>query len=184
MDTLNKIASTQSQGTQANMQATKRLMDYCHTPSDAKIRYCASQMKLHIHIDAPYPSASKARSRVGGHLLLSENFNPTLQTKHNGEILVVAAILKNMMASAAEAELGGLFINAKERDVLITLSEEMVHPQGPTPMQMDNSTDSGIINETVKLRRSKATDMCFYWVRDRCKKTLHNLLVSRQIQHG
>ena len=84
--------------------------------------------------------------------------------------MVVASILKHVMASAAEAELGSMFINAKEGEVLITSLEEMGHPQGPTPIQKDNSTASGIINETVKQRRSKAIDMRFYWVRDRCKQ--------------
>ena len=41
MTTLNKLASAKSKGTQATMQATKKLMDYCHTHSDATIRYCA-----------------------------------------------------------------------------------------------------------------------------------------------
>ena len=44
MATLNELASVQYQGTQATMQATKKLMDYCHTHSDSKIRYCASQI--------------------------------------------------------------------------------------------------------------------------------------------
>ena len=47
----------------------------------------------------------------------------------------------------------------------------MVHPQGQTPMQTYNSTASGIINKTVKQRRSKAIDMRFNWVRGRCKQT-------------
>ena len=83
---------------------------------------------------------------------------------------MVAAILKYVMASAAEAELGGLFINTKEGEVLRTSLEEMGHPQGPTPMQSDNSTASGIINRTTKQRRPKATDIQFYWVRERCKQ--------------
>ena len=103
MSTLNELASAQFKGTQANIQATKKLRDYFHTQSDATIRYCASQMQLHIHSDASYLSASKARSRVGGHFILSEKCNPTSQTKHNGAVLVVGAILKNVMASAAEA---------------------------------------------------------------------------------
>ena len=97
---------------------------------------------------------------------------------------MVEAILKNVMASAAEAELGGLFINAKEGEVIRTSIEEMGHTQGPLPVQTDNSTASGIINETVKQRRSKDIDMRFYWVRDRCKKTLPHLLGTGQIQHG
>ena len=92
--TLNELASAQSKGTQATMQATKNLMDYCHTHSDTAIRYCASQMQLHIHSNASYLLASKARSRVGGHFFLSDKFNPTSQTKHIRAILVVSAILK------------------------------------------------------------------------------------------
>ena len=184
MTTLNELSSAQSRGTQSKMQATKKLMEYCHTHSDAMIRYCTSQNKLHIHSDASYLSASKARSGVGGHFFISDKFDPTSHTKHNGAVLVIPAILKHVMASAAEAELGGLFFNAKEGEVLRTSFEEMVHPQGPTPIQTDNST-SGFINETVKQRISKAIDMRFYWVRYICKqKTLPNLLVDRQIQHG
>ena len=83
---------------------------------------------------------------------------------------MVAAILKHVMDSAAEEELGGLLINTKEGEVLRTSLEEMGHPQGPAPIQTDNSTASGIINETVKQRRPKSIDMRFYWVRDRCKQ--------------
>ena len=57
-----------------------------------------------------------------------------------------------------------------KKEVLRTSLEVMGHPQGPTPMQTDNSTASCIINKTVKQRRSKSIDMRFYWVRDRCKK--------------
>ena len=170
MTILNELASTQSKGTQANMQAIKKLMDNCHTHSDTKIRYCASQMKLYIHINVSYLSASKSRSRVEGHFFLSENFNPTSQTKHNGAVLVVAAILENVMASVPEALLGGLLINDKEGEVLITSLEEMGHPQGPTHMQTDNSMSSGIINKTVKQHIFKAIEIRFYWVRDICKQ--------------
>ena len=83
---------------------------------------------------------------MGGHFFLSDIFDLTLRTKHNGEVLVLSAILKHVMASAAEAELGGLFINAKEGEVLRTSLEEMLHPQGPTPIQTDNSTALGIID--------------------------------------
>ena len=46
----------------------------------------------------------------------------------------------------------------------------MEHHQHTTPMQTENYTSSGIINETVKQLRFKAIDMRFYWVRDRCKQ--------------
>ena len=43
----------------------------------------------------------------------------------------------------------------------------MGHLQPPTPIQVDNSTACGIANANIKLQRSKAIDMRFYWVRDR-----------------
>ena len=170
MTTLNDWVSAQFKGTQATTQSTKTLMDYCHTHSDDTIRYCVNQMKSHIHSNESYILASKAIFRMGVHFFLSDKFNRTSRTKHNGAVLLVASIFKNMITSAAEAELGCLFINAKEVEVLRTLLEEMVHPQGPTPTQPDNSKASGIINKTVKQRISKATDMRFYRVMDKCQK--------------
>ena len=75
-------------------------------------------MQLHIYSDAWYLSVSKSRSRVGGYFFLSDHFDPSSPTKHNGAVLVVAAILKNVMASAIEAELGGLSINSKEGEAI------------------------------------------------------------------
>ena len=68
-------------------------------------------MVLAVHSDAGYINEPKAQSRAGGHFYLSsdENFPP-----NNGAILNIAQIIKAVMSSAAEAELGALFINAKE----------------------------------------------------------------------
>jgi hypothetical protein len=38
----------------------------------------------------------------------------------NGAILIISKVLKNVMLSAAEAEIGAVFINAKEGAVLRT----------------------------------------------------------------
>ena len=54
------------------------------------------------------------------------------------------------MASPLEVELGGLFINDKKGEVIINTLKEMWHPKQTTPMHTENSTASGIINETVK----------------------------------
>jgi hypothetical protein len=74
------------------------------------------------------------------------------------------------MSSTAEAEIGALYLNAKEATVIRTTLDEMGHPQPATPMETDNSTACGIMNRTVKQVRSKAIDMHFYWVRDRVKQ--------------
>ena len=42
-------------------------------------------------------------------------------------------------------------------------------------MGTDNSTADGIMNVTVKQRRSKAIDMRFYWLRDRVSQKMFNV---------
>jgi hypothetical protein len=100
----------------------------------------------------------------GGHHFLSENVdNPS----NNGAIYNEASIIKSVMSSAAEAEIGALYINARkgleERNIL----EEMGHKQPPTPVQTDNTTADGIVNLRVQPKRTKAMDMRFHWLRDR-----------------
>ena len=81
--------------------------------------------------------------------------------------MIFCGILKFVVASAAEAELGAMFLNAKEaipaRHALATLG----HPQPKTPMQIDNSTAVGVANSNIQPRRTKAMDMRFHWLRDR-----------------
>ena len=43
------------------------------------------------------------------------------------------------MGSAAEAEVGGLYLNALETSPMRTTLEELHHSQLATPMQIDNS---------------------------------------------
>ena len=51
-----------------------------------------------------------------------------------------------------------------------TTLAELGHPQPPTPIRTDNSTANGIVNSTIRQNRSKAIDMCFYWLRDRVQQ--------------
>ena len=78
--------------------------------------------------------------------------------------------MREVLSSAAEAELGALFHNGKEACPLRIALEEMGHPQPATPMATDNYTASGIATDTVKQKRSKAIDMRFYWIRDRVRQ--------------
>jgi hypothetical protein len=88
----------------------------------------------------------------------------------NGAILIVSKVLKHVMSSAAEAEIGAVFINAKEGAVLRTTLEELGHKQPPTPMETDNTTATGYSNCTIKQKRTKAMDIRFYWIKDRVKQ--------------
>ena len=85
----------------------------------------------------------------------------------NGAVLTNCNIMKPVLGSAAEAETGALYFNMCDAVPIRTALEEMGHPQPPTPIVIDNSTASGIANNTIKQRRSKAIDMRFYWVQDR-----------------
>ena len=93
---------------------------------------------------------------------------------NNGAVLNISQILKVVLASAAEAEMGGLFINAKHAVPQRHLLEEMGHPQPPTPIQTDNTTAYGIINNKIQPKATKAMDMRFHWLRDpESKKQFH-----------
>ena len=63
------------------------------------------------------------------------------------------------MASAAEAELGSLFVNAKDVAPIRNTLIEINHPQPPTLIQVENFTAVGIPNEEIKHRMSKAMDI-------------------------
>jgi hypothetical protein len=60
-----------------------------------------------------------------------------------------------------------VFLNAKEGKVLRTTLDELGHPQPPTPLETDNTTETGNINGRIKPKRTRAMDMHFYWVKDR-----------------
>jgi hypothetical protein len=62
---LNYIATEQTAATKKMKSAAGQLLDYLASHPDAKIRFQASDMILHIHSDASYLSVSKARSRLG-----------------------------------------------------------------------------------------------------------------------
>eukprot|EP00957_Ditylum_brightwellii_P089696 6831256-Ditylum_brightwellii.AAC.1 len=66
------------------------------------------------------------------------------------------------MASAAEAELGALFENAKEAVLLRTPLTELGHQQPATTIQVDNSTTHRIVNSNIRQHKSKAIDMQFF----------------------
>jgi len=172
---LGTLATQQANGTRATMEALTQLLNYCATHPHAVIRYTASDMVLWTHSDASYLSAPKGRSRAAGYCFLSTRPTtpPSAQDEpppDNGPVHVLCQIMKSVMSSAAEAELGALFLNAQAICPMRIALEELGHSQPATPLQTDNSTASGIANDTVKQKRSKAIDMRFYWVRDRVRQ--------------
>jgi hypothetical protein len=172
---LSQLAAAQSKATAATDAACRQFLAYAATYPEVSVRYTASDMVLHVHSDASYLSEPDARSRAGGLFYLTARpRDPTVAPTPdstplpmNGPVLVLSSILPGVMASAAEAEYGALFINGKEAVALRNTLTDLGHPQPATPIQTDNSCAAGLANRTVKQRRSKAIDMRFHWVRDR-----------------
>ena len=93
------------------MRKTLKFLDSVTTHPDAILTFNASSMVLNVHSDASYLTEPKARSRAGGHFFMSENDE---DPKNNGAILNTAHMIKSVMSSAAEAEIGALFINSRQ----------------------------------------------------------------------
>ena len=68
------------------------------------------------------------------------------------------------MGSAAEAEIGTCYINARELLPICVCAEEMGNPQVPTPLLVDNITALGFAKKTIKQKMSKAIGMRLYLI--------------------
>jgi len=163
----------------STMIVAKQFMDYAACNPDAVVRFRRSDMQLKISSDAAYLVEPQARSRRGGYFYLGDKRKdplkpPTLEEMlkepKQGPIFTPSHVIKEVCAAASEAECAGLFYNGKDAVPIRTTLEELGWEQDPTPMDTDNSTAEGIANDTVKQRRSKAIDMRYYWVRDRCRQ--------------
>ena len=108
------------------MKRVKQFLDYAASQEEAIITSNASGMVLEIHSDASYLSKKNAHSRAGGHQLLSNNEEPP---PNNGSVLKLSTIIRNVMSSASEAEIGALFLNAKTAVPMRKKLEEIGNPQ-------------------------------------------------------
>jgi hypothetical protein len=145
------------------MQNTKKLvhqlLNYAPTHPDAIITYRSRRdMVLAGHSDASYLLEINARSRAGGHLFMS---NDDTIPSNNGAILTISQIIKAVMSSTAEAKIGALYINCKEAIPARHALEFLGHKQPPTPMQTDNTTALGVVNNNVmkKLKSNVAHNL-------------------------
>ena len=161
---IGSIASAQATPTAQTLELTRILLDYVATHPDAILTYEKSDMVVAVHSDASYSSEAGARSRAGGHFFMSSDVD---DPPNNGAILNTSSIIKSVMSSAAEAELGALYVNASQAVAIRQLLHEMGHKQPRTPIQTDNSTALGVVTNNIQPRRTKSMDMRFYWLRCR-----------------
>lgn len=172
---LSSIAMTQANATEQTEQHVSQLLDYLATNPLASVLYRTSDMILNIHSDASYLNEPNGRSRVAGFFFLGSTSTPTKPITLNGAIHVSCSVIKFTVASAAEAELGALFINCREGKIIRLILEELGHPQPATPVHCDNATAAGIANNSIKKQRSRAMEMCFFWVADQVQRNLFDV---------
>jgi hypothetical protein len=79
-------------------------------------------MILNIHSDASFLSEREAKIQAGVFFYMVSNTDKANRLT-NGAILIIRTVLKHIVSSAAEAEIGAVFLNAKEVNVLHTTLE-------------------------------------------------------------
>ncbi len=149
---LSAIASAQAKPTEETMTHCKQFLDYAATHPDAILTYKRSNMVLMVHINASYLSKPKARRCAGGHFFLSSNKADPIDNK---AVLNIAALIKAFISSAAEAELGALYINACKAVPQRCTLEEMGHKQPPTLMQTNNTAATVVVNNNIQPKCTK-----------------------------
>ena len=107
---LNDISGQQSKPTENVKLKCQELLNYAVTYPNVAVCFYASDIILHIHSYAAYPVIPKSRSCIAGYLYL-DNSNKKLSIL-SGSILIKCKTLKSVLASAAGAEIFGVFHNA------------------------------------------------------------------------
>ena len=88
-------------------------------------------MILAGHSDAVFNNETRALSRSGAHIFLSENES---FPRWNRPLLTIAQIMKYVVCSAAETEMTALFLTAKDMVPLCYTLTEMGWKQPPSPL--------------------------------------------------
>ena len=87
--------------------------------------------------------------------------NTDIYPPNNGKVLNTAQIIKAVMSSRAEAEVGTLFLNAEQATPTRQTLLEMGHPQPPMLILKDNSMAFGMVTYKIIPKATNAMDMHF-----------------------
>ena len=91
----------------------------------------------------------------------------------NGAVHVNTQIIKIVVASAAEAELGALFQYCQDGIMFQSTLHNLGHPQPRTPVHCNNVTAIGIASNIVKRQQARAMEMRFMWVGDKIAQKMY-----------
>ena len=143
---LSSIGTQQATAIEATNESFNQILDYLTTYPNDEIVYRDSDMILAAHSDAGFHNESKGRSRAGSHIFLSED-DPI--PRWNGPILSISQVIKFVMTSASESELAALYITSQKLVPMRKTLIEMGWPQPPNPIQTDNTTAEGVVNNKI-----------------------------------
>ena len=151
---LNELSTEQASPTTNTLQKIKQLLNYVATYPNTVLRFHANDMTLHVDSDAAYLVLPNAKSRIAGYFYLSTH--PKFQTppKLNAPVIVECKTLQHVVASAAEAQTGGLFHNARTTLPIREMLQTLGHPQPPTPIKTDNSTANDFVLKNLKQKNT------------------------------
>ena len=96
--------------------------------------------------------------------------------KLNGAFHISTQIMRFVVVSAAEAELGALFRNCQDGIFFWLALHNLGHPQPKPPVHCDNVTAVGIASNTVKRQRARAMEMRFMWVGHKVAQEMYDLI--------
>ena len=170
------ISKKQSAPTAMTLAATHHFLRYASSHTDFRAPIHASDMLLKVISDGSHLSQKKAGSIAGGYHYLGNKRDSHYNI--NAPILAVCSSIPTVCGAASETEYAALYINAQHAYFERTVLEALGYRQPATTLHADNMAAVGIANDTVKLRRSKAIDMRYHWIRDRVRQGIFKVLWS------
>ncbi len=156
---LSSITSEQAKGMERTLEKAYQVLDYLASHPDAVVRFQASNMVLNIHLDASYLSEPKARSRACDHFFMGFVPRDGKPIKLNGAFHTLCLILRCVVASAAKAELGALFMNCQEKMIFKATLEILDIPNHQYRYTATTQQQSALQKNTITRQRSHAMEM-------------------------
>jgi hypothetical protein len=90
-------------------------------------------------------------------------------------VSTTSTIMRFVVASVAEAKLGGLFQNSQTGIIFQQTLDNLGHPQPKTPIHCNNATAVGITNNMVQRQQLRSMEMRFFRVGDKVAQDMYKL---------
>ena len=145
--------STKSEGSEKTLITQQHFFDYCYWNPDTVKLYKVRNMIQFVDNNASYLTASGSKSCTKGFFYFGNKDESII----NGSILYLTTIIKNIMASAAKAEITALFLNARLVIPLRIALIKMGHPQPATKIKTDNNTANGFVNGKIIQKQNESS---------------------------